>query len=142
MGSMLEINDTLEITTEQGFPERLFSLKRHRKNPISLDTVKDKVFKFKRKVGPRFFHLDPVRVFWIHNINGKWLAWGHIVILEQRITRDPDRPHQGAVNVSDPEEWLTSGKYKIVQIYDPAYQEAFTRNDLPASLSYFQQDSD
>ena len=26
---------------------------------------------------------------------------------------------------------MTTGKYKILKIYDPDYQEAFTRNDLP-----------
>jgi hypothetical protein len=45
--------------------------------------------------------------------------------------------HQGAINVSDPKQWVTSGKYKILKIYDPQYQEEFTRKDLPPELSYF-----
>ena len=139
MGSMLEINDTLEITTEQGFPAHIFNLERHRKRPITIDRVQDRVFRFKGKVGPRFFHLDPVRVYWYHNIDGKWLAWGQIIIQEQTISRNPaNLQHQGAVNVSDPEQWVTSGKYKILKIYDPEYQEQFTRKDLPPSLSYFE----
>lgn len=138
MGSMLEINDTLQITTEEGFPAELFDLARHRRNPISLDEVKDRVFEFKGKPGPRFFHLDPVRVYWYHNINGRWLAWGQILIQEQSITRNPAQPgHAGAVNVSDPGQWVTGGKYKVLKIYDPRYQEMFTTHDLPASLSYF-----
>lgn len=138
MGSILEINDTLQITTEEGFPDDIFNLERHRQTPITLDEVKDMVFEFKNKVGPRFFHLDPVRVYWYHNIDGRWLAWGQIVMQEQTISRNPDfKPHQGAVNVSDPEQWVTSGKYKILKIYDPKYQKAFTTKDLPPSLSFF-----
>ena len=57
---------------------------------------------------------------------------------EQTITRNPTpSPHSGAVNVSDPDQWMTTGKYKILKIYDPEYQEEFTRNDLPPELSYF-----
>jgi hypothetical protein len=138
MGSILEINDTLQLTTEQGFPADLFDLERHRKNPITIEQVKDKVFDFKRKSGPRFFHLDPVRVYWYHNIGGRWLAWGHILMQQQAISRNSKaKPHTGAINISDPDQWVTGGKYKILKIYDPAYQEQFTRNDLPAELSYF-----
>ena len=39
MGSLLEINDTLQITTEQGFPDHIFNLERHLKDPITLDEV-------------------------------------------------------------------------------------------------------
>ena len=138
MGSILEINDTLQITTEQGFPESLFNLERHLADPITYDEVKDMEFEFSGKARPRFFHLDPVRVYWFHNIEGKWLAWGHIVMQEQTITRNPDyQGHEGAINVSDPKQWMTIGKYKILKIYDPEYQEQFTRKDLPAELSYF-----
>jgi hypothetical protein len=138
MGSLLEVNDSLQITTDEGFPADLFDLERHRREPITIDQVRDRVFEFRGKTRPRFFHLDRVRVFWFHNIDGRWLAWGHIAIQEQTISRNPAfTQHQGAVNVSDPEQWVTSGKYKVIQIYDPAYQEAFTRNDLPLELSYF-----
>ncbi len=34
-------------------------------------------------------------------------------------------------------EWVTTGRYKVLKIYDPQYQEEFTRKDLPPSLSYF-----
>jgi hypothetical protein len=138
MGSILEINDSLQLTTEQGFPADLFNLERHRKKPITLDEVKDTVFTFKGKPGPRFFHLDPVRVYWYHNIGGRWLAWGHIVMQQQAISRNPKaKPHSGAINISDPDQWVTGGQYKILKVYDPAYQEQFTRHDLPAELSYF-----
>ena len=138
MGSMLEINDSLQQTADQGFPADIFDLERHRKNPITLDEIGDRLFSFKGKLGPRFFHLDPVRVFWFHNLDGRWLAWGHVYIQEQTISRNPNAPsHTGAVNVSDPNQWMTSGTYRVAQIYDPDYQRAFTSNDLPAELSYF-----
>ena len=138
MGSLLEINDTLQITTEMGFPADVFDLEKHRTNPITIEQVKDMRFEFTGKVRPRFFHLDPVRVYWYHNIGGRWLAWGHIMILEQGISPNPEYTHhEGAVNVSDPKQWITHGKYKVSKVYDPEYQERFTRTDLPASLSYF-----
>jgi hypothetical protein len=134
---MLEINDSLQLTTEQGFPVELFNLERHRANPITLDDVGDRLFSFKGKLGPRFFHLDPVRVFWFHNLGGRWLAWGHVVVQAQTISRNPNAPsHGGAINVSDPAQWVTSGTYRVAQVYDPDYQRAFTRNDLPAELAY------
>ena len=138
MGSILEFNDTLQLTTEQGFPADRFDLQRHRANPITLDQVQGEVFTFSAKPRPRFYHLDPVRVYWFHNINDRWLAWGQILIHEQTISRNLHPPaHQGPVNVSDPEQWITGGKYTILKIYDPEYQEQFTRNDLPSELSYF-----
>jgi hypothetical protein len=108
------------------------------KKPITLDQVAGRVFEFQNKPGPRFFHLDPVRVYWYHNIGGRWLAWGQIVVQKQTISRNPaPAPHRGAINVSDPDQWVTSGEYTILKIYDPIYQEQFTRNDLPPELSYF-----
>ena len=79
-----------------------------------------------------------MRVYWYHNIGGRWLVWGQIVMQEQTITRNPTfKAHQGAVNVSDPGQWVTNGRYKVLKIYDPKYQEEFTRNDLPPELSFF-----
>jgi len=138
MGSILEINDTLQLTTAQGFPADIFDLKRHRQKPVTLADVAGRVFEFANKPGPRFFHLDPVRVYWYHNIGGRWLAWGQIVVHKQTISRSPDHPaHTGPGNVSDPNQWVTSGEYTVLKIYDPAYQEQFTRNDLSPELSYF-----
>ena len=138
MGSILEINDSLQLTTAQGFPADIFDLERHRANPITLDQVGDRLFTFEGKPRPRFFHLDPVRVFWFHNLGGRWLAWGHVVIQQQSISRNPDAPpHTGDVNVSDADQWVTGGTYRVAQIYDPDYQRAFTTNDLPAELSFF-----
>ena len=125
MGSYVELNDTVQITTEQGFPEEILNLEKHKKNPIILDDVKDKVFEFKDKPNARIFHPSPNRCFLVHNINGKWLYWGKIVMLEQTIKGET------------PETQTTSGKYKIIAIYDPEYQEQITKNETNPGKSYF-----
>jgi len=124
MGSFVELNDTLQITTEQGFPEKILNLERHRKKPVLLKEVKDIVFKFWGKAGARHYHTAPTRVFLVHNIGGKWLYWGKIVMLEQTITWDG-------------KEHKTSGKYRVIQLYSPEYQEQITRNESPEGKSWF-----
>ena len=42
MGSLIEINDTLQITKEQGFPREL-NLENHLKNSIKVEDFQDKV---------------------------------------------------------------------------------------------------
>ncbi len=69
MGSFIEINDTLQITTEQGFPPEL-KLEKHRKKPFKAQDFTDRTFKFS-KPGLRVFHPAPTRVFLVHNINGR-----------------------------------------------------------------------
>ena len=44
MGSFIEINDTLRITVEQGFPVDILDLKKHQQNPVMTETLKDKIF--------------------------------------------------------------------------------------------------
>ena len=34
-------------------------------------------------------------------------------------------------------EWVTSGTYKIIDVYDPEYQESFTRHEGPPDRNYF-----
>ena len=123
MGSFLEINDTLHITTDQGFPDTVLDVKKHRKSPIPLDDVKGKIFEFRGKPNARHYHTPPTRCFLVHNIKGKWLYWGKIIILEQAIKGE--------------KALRTSGKYKIIEIYDPQYQEQITRHESPKGLSYF-----
>jgi hypothetical protein len=122
MGGYIEINDTLQITTEQGFPEKILNLEKHQKNPIILDEVKDKVFEFYDKPNARIYQVSPTRNFLVHNIDGKWLFWGKILIIEQNIK-------------SEGEKHVTSGKYKIIKIYDPEYQKQITVNE--SDSSYF-----
>jgi hypothetical protein len=125
MGSYVEFNDTLQITTEQGFPEVILNLEKHRTSPIKLEEVADQIFEFHDKPSARIFHLPPTRCFLVHNINGKWLYWGKILMLEQTI-------HGGNKDAQ-----TTSGKYKIIEIYDPEYQVQITKHETSAGKSYF-----
>ena len=124
MGSFIEFNDTLQITAEQGFPVDVLTLEAHRKRPFHSVDFSDKVFSFHDKEGARFFHPAPTRCFLVQNIDGKWLYWGKIVIIEQTISGEA-----GAQT--------TSGKFRITDIYDPAYQEQFTRRETSVGKSYF-----
>ena len=81
MGSIFEINDTLQITKEQGFP-RILDIKTHLKKPYRLTDIKDKVFSFRNKPKIRMYQIPPVRVFLVENIDGKWIYWGLAHILE------------------------------------------------------------
>jgi hypothetical protein len=132
MGSMVEINDTLQLTTEQGFPADLLDLKKHQKKPVKLSDVQGKIFEFKDKPSARIFQLDPVRVYYVHNINGKWLFWGRVFIQSLTIYKNVDA--KGNWKEGD---WLTSGTYKIIDIYDPGYQKTFTLHEAPPDRNYF-----
>ena len=121
MGSFIEFNDTLQITTEQGFPKEL-NLKEHQKKPFRVEDFKNRIFDFKNKEGIRLYHPAPQRVFLVHNINGKWLYWGHVHIIEQTIHADTK---------------TTSGKFKIVKIYDPEYQKMISKNEVDKGKEYF-----
>ena len=125
MGSYIEFNDTLQITTKQGFPVKVFNLVKHQKHPIKLKDVKDRIFEFHDKPGGRIYHLPPTRCFLVQNIGGKWLYWGKIIVLEQTI-KEYSKGKQ-----------VTHGKYKIIQIYDPDYQEQITKHESPKGASYF-----
>lgn len=103
MGSNIIINDTLQITTEQGFPKEL-NYEIHKEKPLNIKDFKDKTFEFKNKSDIRIYKLPPVRNFLVQNINGKWLYWGLIHIIE--INHD---------NIKE----TTSGKFKIIYINTP-----------------------
>ena len=103
MGSFIEINDTLRITKDQGFPVEL-DLETHLRNPYTLDSVKDKVFHFKDKPKIRLYKIPPVRNFLVEEIDGKWVYWGLCYILEVR---------------HDYEKEVTSGTFKIVRLNSP-----------------------
>jgi len=142
MGSLIDLNDTLEITTAQGFPVDVFNLEKHQSSPVTIEQVKDRIFRFHGKVNPRIFQLDPVRVFFYHNIKGpddgpRWLAWGEVLIQSLHIEKNPDQCHSGKINQSDPTQWVTSGTYKMLKVFDPDYQKVFTRHETPAGFSYF-----
>lgn len=126
MGSYIELNDTLQITTEQGFPEE-FSLGQHVAIPFNVDTYRDRVFEFHDKPNIRIFHSPPTRVFWAHNIDNRWLYWGLVEILELNLD---------LVNIT------TAGKYRIIKIFTLAEMkpaEHILRP--PAESTYFNESS-
>lgn len=55
MGSFIEINDTLQITAEQGFPADILNLEKHLKTPVTLDDVKGKVSISIKKTAQEYF---------------------------------------------------------------------------------------
>lgn len=103
MGSYVENNDTLQITKEQGFPKEL-DWKQHIVKPYVAEQFKDKVFEFKNKPNIRNYHMPPVRNFLVENVNGKWIYWGLVHVLE--VNHD-------YINKT------TSGKFKIIYINSP-----------------------
>lgn len=103
MGSFIELNDTLRITKDQGFPTEL-DIKKHLENPYSFSDVEDKIFEFTAKEKIRLYQQPPVRNFLVEDLNGKWLYWGLCYVLEV---------HHDYVT------GITSGKYKIVRLNTP-----------------------
>ncbi|MFA4995593.1 MAG: hypothetical protein WC536_00375 [Patescibacteria group bacterium] len=122
MGSFIEINDTLQISKEQGFPTEL-EIDKHLEKSYVLDNLKNKVFEFSNKPGIRFYHQPPVRVFLVENINGKWLYWGLAHILS--VTHD-------YINKT------TSGEFKIIYINTPEeMKKAHDLIDRNPDTNYF-----
>lgn len=103
MGSFIEINDTLQLTNEQGFPSEL-DYEKHKVKPFTAKDFDGRIFEFKNKPSIRLYKVPPVRNFLVQNINGKWLYWGlvHIVKIVHDYTKQ-----------------TTSGKFKIIYINTP-----------------------
>jgi len=108
MGSYIEQNDVLNINTKQGFPKQL-NLSKHLKKPYQAKDFKGKAFTFKSKPKIRIYQQPPVRNFLVQNIDGKWVYWGLIHILEIK---------------HDYVKQTTSGKYKIIYINTPEEMKA------------------
>ncbi len=132
MGSNLELNDTLLITTEQGFPSELLNRDAHVRKAVRLDEVADRIFSFCEKDGARIFHLDPVRVYLVENVDGKWIFWGKAFVLSQSIEKKLEE--DGSWKLGN---WVTSGTFKIVDLFEPDYQETFSRRECPPGKSFF-----
>ncbi|MBI2990049.1 MAG: hypothetical protein HYY51_02555 [Candidatus Magasanikbacteria bacterium] len=124
MGTLIEFNDTLQLTAEQGFPEDILNLGKHNQKAVELDEIKNLVFEFKKN-GIRLFHHAPTRCFLVHNKNGKWIYWGHIVVTEQNVSGDNKNNYQ------------TTGKYKITKIYSPESQAEITSREARDGESFF-----
>ena len=124
MGGKIEMNSALQITAEQGFPDKILDVEKHQKNPISIDEVEDAVFEFHDKSNARIYQVPPSRNFLIQNIDGKWIYWGMVLIIEQTIKWDGKHSS-------------TSGKFKIISIFNPEYQKLITKNESRSGCSYF-----
>ncbi len=112
MGSFIEINDTLQLTKEQGFPPEL-DFEKHKTKPFTVKDFEGKIFTFKNKPNLRIYKAPPVRNFLVENINGKWLYWGLVHIVEVTL---------------DYVKMTTSGKFKIIYINTP--EEMKTAHEL------------
>lgn len=111
MGSFIEINDTLQITREQGFPEEL-DVAKHFEKPFTAKDFEGRVFEFKDKKDIRIYHGRPVRTFLVENKDGKWIYWGHVYLTEV---------------VHNMENRTTSGKFVIHYLFTPEeMKKAFT----------------
>jgi hypothetical protein len=108
MGSFIEINDTLQLSSEQGFPMEL-DYEKHKIKPFVASDFEGRLFEFKDKPKVRVYKLPPVRNFLVQNIDGKWLYWGLVHITEV---------------VHDNIKQTTSGKFKLIYIYTPDEMES------------------
>jgi hypothetical protein len=120
MGSEIIFNDTLQITSEQGFPKEL-NLEKHLKKELKQEDFKGKIFSFK-KPSFRIYHTPPTRVFLVNNIMGKWLYWGHCLIIEQTLNH---------------KEGTTSGKFIITKIYPKEKQRIMSTTEVPEGCEFF-----
>lgn len=124
MWSIIEINDTLQITNEQWFPYKELDYEKHKNEPIKVKSLNNKIFSFKDKKKTRVYQKPPVRNFLVQNINGKWLYWWLVHIIE--IT------HNNIENT-------TSGKFKIIYIYSPEeMKSAYKLIDRNKNTDFFE----
>ena len=107
MGSLIEINDTLKLTPAEGFPAKL-------------ELGGKYAF---RKTGRRLFHLRPVRVFLVEEIEGRWKMWGHALIDELTINATRDE---------------TSGTFEVTLLYPEEHRRLFTDYGVPAGKAYLE----
>ncbi len=123
MGAQITLNDTLQITKEQGFPVEL-NLEKHLQNPLRMEDFSGRVFEFKDKEGIRVYQIPPVRNFLVEkNVEGKWIYWGLVHILQLNC---------------DYVNKTTSGKFKIIYINTPdEMKKAHELIDRNPETSYF-----
>ena len=96
------LNDTLQITEEQGFPKKL-------------ELNKEYSFEKEKR---RLYRLPPVRVFLAQNKDGVWDYRGEALITEMTI-------------ISEGKE-KTTGKFKVVKIYSEEHRKVMNENMQPA----------
>ncbi len=123
MGSFIEINDTLQINKEQGFPVDVLDIHKHLEDPYTTEQFVDKVFSFKDKPQIRLYKVPPVRNFLVENRDCKWIYWGLCHITE---------------TTCDYVNKITSGKFKIIYINTPEeMKKAHELIDRNPDTNYF-----
>lgn len=122
MGSIIEVNDTLQLTRSQGFPKELH-LEEHMDTVLRVEDVQDKIFSFVDKPGIRVYQAPPVRNFLVENVDGRWIYWGLIHMVEVH--------HNFEQNT-------TSGTFRIVYLYTPEeMKQAHALIDRHPDTDYF-----
>jgi hypothetical protein len=104
MGSIIEINDTLKIKSE------------HLPTNMKVGNLYD--FEINDR---RIFHLSPVRVFLVEEIEGKWNYIGHAQIIELTINANSNS---------------TKGKFILSKIYDKEYCKLVNINEPPEGKGF------
>jgi len=105
MGSSLEFNDTLKLKRGNGFPTEISLGSTH---PFCIQ-------------GRRIYHLSPVRVFLVEEVDGLWNFVGQAMILRETI---------------DAEKNETSGVFQITKIYSSEYAAQLNLNDAPQGKGF------
>lgn len=104
MGSQIEVNDTLKLPSA--------------KIPKDLQPGVEYPFAL---AGRRLFHLDPVRVFLVEEIEGKWNFLGHALIQESTI---------------DARKEETRGVFVVRSLYPVEEREAVNLREAPPGKAY------
>jgi hypothetical protein len=120
MEKLVRINDTLKLTREQGFPKEL-DIDKHLNESFKFEDFEEKIFEFDKPL-PRIYPLPPTRTFLVQEVEGKWIKWGHCLVIEQTIYSNGDR---------------TKGKFKITKLFDKDFIKLATVNDTPEGKSFF-----
>ncbi len=122
MGAQIILNDTLQLTKEQGFPV-LLDLEKHLLKPLKAEDFAGQTFSFKDKENVRVYQVPPVRNFLVENRGDKWIYWGLVHITELHL---------------DYQKRTTSGKFKIIRINTPEeMKQVFDLTDRRPEFNYF-----
>lgn len=121
MGSTVELNDTLQLTAEQGFPKEL-DMDKHLHKPYRAEDFAGRTFHFHDKPNIRMYQQPPVRNFLVENRNGKWIYWGlvHITGVTHDYTQNKTSGTFTILYINTPEEMKTA-HHLIDQNHDTNY---------------------
>ena len=104
MGSTVEFNDTLKLSRDD--------------IPRPLAIGREYTF---RRPGIRLFHPDPVRVFLVEEVEGKWNFLGKVTVLEQTI---------------DAVKQETRGIFRLQSLYPDDVRKTMNQHEAPDGRGY------